>query len=230
MTTGAIFRSALVCLCLAAAGTLGVVLKPAHLLDRQSGEVDLQQMIPATFGAWKTEDSRSSGFRPDVQAEIDKIYAQVLDRTYVDTDGQHIMLSIAYGRDQENGSQLHRPEFCYEAQGFRVGDAFDGKVQTGFGEVPVRRMTATQGQRIETVTYWITVGHKATLPGIGRKLVQLSYGLSGEIPDGVLVRISSIDTGNDAQAAYALQQRFVHDLMHAVGGSVRVRLAGEAAA
>lgn len=226
MMNGAIFRSAALCLILLVAATLGVVLKPNQMTSIPSEEINLQNMIPTTFEGWKTEDSRSSGFRPDVQAEIDKIYSQVLDRTYINPDGQRIMLSIAYGRDQDNGSQLHRPEFCYEAQGFQVGNAHDGSVATGFGKVPVRHITATLGSRIETVTYWITVGHKATLPGLGRKLAQLSYGLSGEIPDGLLVRISSIDTGTDSKAAYQLQQHFVIDLMRSVGGSARTRLTG----
>src|ERR1700683_3517557 len=100
MMNGAIFRSAALCLILLVAATLGVVLKPNQMTSIPSEEINLQNMIPTTFEGWKTEDSRSSGFRPDVQAEIDKIYSQVLDRTYINPDGQRIMLSIAYGRDQ----------------------------------------------------------------------------------------------------------------------------------
>jgi len=228
MIDKALLRSALLSLCLVAALVFGGLLKPHQTTLAASDAVDLQQLVPMNFGAWKTEDTRSSGFRPDIQSEIDKIYAQVLDRTYVGSDGQRVMLSIAYGRDQENGSQLHRPEFCYEAQGFQVSEAHNGRMATGYGEVPVRRMVATLGARTEPVTYWITVGNKATLPGIGRKLAQLSYGLSGEIPDGMLVRVSSINRGSATGDAYQLQERFVHDLMSALSASGRTRLAGGA--
>jgi EpsI family protein len=221
-----LIRSALLCACLAAATVLGVALKPQKAYVPSAAPVDLQQMVPVSFAGWITEDTQSAGFSADVQAEIDKIYAQVLDRTYVDRHGNRVMLSIAYGKDQENGSQLHRPEFCYEAQGFAISDARNGTMAIGHGEVPVRRMIAKLGPRIEPVTYWMTVGAKATLPGIRRKLVQLSYGLTGVVPDGLLVRVSSIDASSDD--AYHMQDKFVDDLVAALDATGRARLTGGA--
>ena len=42
-------------------------------------------------------------------------------------------------------------------------------------------------------------------------MVQLKYGLSGEIPDGMLVRVSSL--GSDAQGAYRAHISFVKELI-----------------
>jgi EpsI family protein len=226
MTDKALLRSALLCVCLVVAMALGAMLKPQKAIAARSSSVDLQQMVPASFAGWKTENTQSAGFTEDVQAEIDKLYAQVLDRTYIDADGQRVMLSIAYGRDQENGSQLHRPEFCYEAQGFDVSAARNGTMTTGHGDVPVRRMIATRGARVEPVTYWITVGDKVTLPGIGRKFAQLSYGLAGVVPDGMVVRVSSIDVDAFAADAYRLHERFIRDLINALSAAGRARLTG----
>jgi EpsI family protein len=179
-----LLRSIALTLSLTVAATLGTVLKPHGSMAARLPTVDLQRMVPAEFADWRADTVRSAGGVPDdIQAELARIYSQVLDRVYVNSAGQRVMLSIAYGRDQDTNSQLHRPEFCYEAQGFQVSATHDGSLSTDFGSIPVRRMIASRGARIEPVTYWITVGDRVTLPGIGRKLVQLSYGLTGRIDE-----------------------------------------------
>jgi EpsI family protein len=229
MMDRAIRRSILLSISLAAATVLGAVLRPHASTATSLPAIDLQQMVPATFADWRLEAPHpSAGVTEDVQAEIDKVYSQVLDRTYVNAGGQRVMLSIAYGRDQETGTQLHRPEFCYEAQGFQVSTSQDGSLATGFGKIPVRHMIAMRGARVETVTYWITVGNRVTLPGIGRKLAQLSYGLSGLVPDGMVVRVSTLSQKTGSGGAYRLQERFVQDMMSAVDGRARQRLTGGA--
>jgi hypothetical protein len=45
------------------------------------------------------------------------------------------------------------------------------------------------------------------LPGIEEKLQQLKYGLTGSVPDDMLVRVSTIDT--DKEKAYRLQANFI---------------------
>ena len=44
---------------------------------------------------------------PDVQSQINAIYNQVLTRTYVSDSGQRVMLLIAYGGDQYDGTSAH---------------------------------------------------------------------------------------------------------------------------
>ncbi len=68
------------------------------------------------------------------------------------------------------------------------------------------------------------VGDKATLSGFKQKLAQLSYGLTGKVPDGFLVRISSLD--RDRQSAYQLQEAFIKSMLGVMSEKDRARIAG----
>lgn len=82
--------------------------------------------------------------------------------------------------------------------------------------------------RNEPITYWITVGDQLTRGGFAQKLQMLAYGLSGKIPDGMLVRVSSLTT--DASAAYQLQDGFSAAMLAALTPQSRARLLGSAQA
>jgi len=56
--------------------------------------------------------------------------------------------------------------------------------------------------------------------------MQLREGFRGRIPDGMLVRVSSIS--GDTGAAYGAQQAFIAQLLAAMPAEQRVRLAGAA--
>lgn len=165
---------------------------------------------------------------PDQQGALARIYDQTLSRTYVDPAGRRVMLSIAYGGEQSRALQLHLPEVCYVAQGFQVAGEGSGELATRFGALPVQRLVASQGERNEPITYWITIGDRATRSGIEQKLRRLAYGLSGQIPDGMLVRISSITT--DEPGAWRLHDRFAADLLDSLDAAGRKRLIGAAPA
>lgn len=83
---------------------------------------------------------------------------------------------------------------------------------------------AVRGNRTEPITYWVTVGDKAVLSGIDQKLQQIRYGLSGNVPDGMLVRVSTL--GIDEDQAYKLQEAFVRDMLAVVSVNERNRLVG----
>jgi EpsI family protein len=144
----------------------------------------------------------------------------------VNAQGQRVMLSIAYGGDQSKQLQLHLPEVCYVAQGFDMLKNRADQLSTGYGTVPVKRLVARQNMRNEPITYWVTIGDKAVMSGVDQKLSRLMYGLSGRIPDGMLVRVSTI--GTDEAGAYALQDRFVNEMLGALDRNGRARLMGAA--
>jgi EpsI family protein len=104
--------------------------------------------------------------------------------------------------------------------------AHGDELATGFGKLPVKRLVARQNVRNEPITYWITIGDKAVMSGIDQKMQRFMYGLSGRIPDGMLVRVSSIDL--DAASAYRLQDRFVNQMLAALKPRDRSRLLGAA--
>jgi EpsI family protein len=213
---------------MAATAVLTLALTPTHKVAASRAQFTLEQLIPTRFGNWRVDDSVLP-LRPDPgqQAQLDALYDQTLARTYVNDAGQRVMLSIAYGGDQSKQLQLHLPEVCYVAQGFAMLQAHGGTMATRFGTVPVKRLVARQNERNEPITYWVTIGDKAVMSGIDQKLQRLAYGLSGRIPDGMLVRVSTIDA--DAAAAWRVQDRFVNQMLDALPARDRARMLGTGA-
>lgn len=211
-------------LMLSSAALTKVATPTAKMADFHS-RFELAEIIPKQFGEWQVDTAIVPlQIDPDTQARLNKIYNQTLSRTYVNRDGERIMLSIAYGGDQSDSMSVHRPEVCYTAQGFQISRQVDTRMSTDFGPLPIRQLYAISGGRHEPITYWITVGDKATESGAKAKLAQLRYGLSGTVPDGMLVRVSNI--GTDTAAAYTLQKRFVSELLHSLTPDSRKRLIG----
>ena len=196
----------------------------AHLADTRA-KVELETMFPKAFGDWRVDDRMPVQLvSPDTQALLNKIYNQTLSRTYVNGKGERIMLSVAYGGDQSDGTRAHRPEVCYPAQGFQLLSSATGTLETGAGALRVRRLVARLGGRVEPITYWMVIGEQTTVSGTETKLAQLRYGLRGQIPDGFLVRVSSIDAV--AAAAWAAQDRFIAQLAAGLTADNRARLIG----
>ncbi|WP_374692410.1 exosortase-associated protein EpsI, B-type [Accumulibacter sp.] len=216
----------LLVLMLAASG-MAVALKPTKKIADQGPTVELETLIPKSFGEWR-EDITSVAQTVDPQQKemLDKIYNQTLSRTYVSMQGYRIMLSVAYGGDQSDAMQLHKPEVCYPAQGFILhGKQADSLQLQGGGMLPITRVSTSLGNRNEPITYWITIGDKViTSGGIQKKLVEMSYGLAGNIPDGMLIRVSSIDP--DKALAYQMHDRFSNQMLAALPPEARVRMAG----
>jgi EpsI family protein len=198
-----------------------------HLADR-IGQPDLERMFPAQFGDWRVAADRVVvAPAPDVQAQLDALYNQVLTRNYVNSAGEMIMLSVAYGGDQSEATRAHRPEICYPAQGFNVTWDQPAQLSVAGGTLPVRTLMTHFGSRNEPITYWIVVGQEVVTSGMQQKLAQMRYGLRGLIPDGMLVRVSSIDADRDD--AYGVQARFIADLAESMPLAERPRAFGELA-
>jgi EpsI family protein len=210
---------------LVAAG-LALALTPREKVADQGPKIDLETMIPKEFGDWKLDSTvlPLQAISPSQKATLERIYSQTLSRTYVNSSGRSIMLSMAYGGDQSDEMQVHKPEVCYPAQGFQVVKEMTGDMLTRFGMIPVKRLVATQGNRIEPITYWITIGNSVPRTSFERKLEQLHYGLTGKIPDGMLVRISSINSNDEA--AYQDQAEFVKALLSSMPAEDRERIMG----
>jgi EpsI family protein len=219
--------SAVLGVAMAATSAFTGALTPKQKLADVHADFSLDAMIPKSFGGW-TVDASVVPLAPDpTQKElIAALYDQTLSRTYVNAEGQRVMLSIAYGGDQSKQLQLHLPEVCYVAQGFDLVKDRRDELATGFGRVPVKRLVARQNARNEPITYWITIGDKAVMSGIDQKMQRFMYGLSGRIPDGMLVRVSTVEA-NEA-SAYRVQDRFVSQMLGALKPRDRNRLLGAA--
>ena len=218
-------RHLLIGLIMLAAAGLALALTPRLKVADQQLKINLEAMIPQQFGEWKLDETVAPiMFSPDVQAGLDKIYNQILNRTYINSQGEQIMLSIAYGGEQSYSMQVHRPEMCYPAQGFQVGEMSKGFIEASGVNLPVMKLVATQGPRIEPITYWVMMGNSAVRGNMEQHLARLKYGLTGKIPFGILIRVSTI-SANEAQS-YRTEEQFVRDMLGAMPVKDRAILTG----
>jgi EpsI family protein len=208
-----------------AASIGAIVARPSVKVSAERPAVSLEATVPAQFGDWREErQGLVQLVNPQTQELLDKLYSEILTRVYVNANGYRIMLSLAYGSDQRGGLQAHKPEVCYPAQGFAVKRNEAMLLKTAFGEIPVRRLFTTRGARQEPVTYWFTVGDRVVQGGTHKRIVELSFGLTGRIPDGLIFRVSSID--ENQSRAYLLQDQFVNQLLSVLSPAERKRLSG----
>lgn len=68
------------------------------------------------------------------------------------------------------------------------------------------------------------VGDRVVLGRIEKKLAEMKFGLTRRIPDGILIRVSSIDT--ESSLAYSMHDAFVEQMLLSVSNESRLRLIG----
>jgi EpsI family protein len=201
-------------------------LTPHQYLADQVQRPSLERSLPQHFGDWRLDDAHAQMVVDPSQLElVNRLYQDTVSRSYVDAAGHRMMLTIAYGRDQSEGVQLHTPEFCYPAAGMRVGPSRHEAIALGFKSQPVVRLVANRGAMREPITYWVTMGEYVVNGGpAARRNVRFKYGFDGFIPDGALFRISSI--GPNEAKEYALQEAFLRQFFQAVSPQEKKLLAG----
>ena len=206
---------------MAGAAVAAPAMKPVAVAEA----IDLEAAVPAQFGTWRIDpDEAQVAPSPDVQANLNRLYGQVVSRTYVNAQGERMMLTVAHGGDQSDALKAHRQEVCYRAQGFDVHAIQGGKLRAAGREIPVTRMFAVRGERSEPVTYWFTMGDRLVRGRLERLRVQVENGLAGRIPDGMLVRISSLSP--DAASAYAAQDAFMSAIVASIPPADAARIVG----
>lgn len=222
------WQTGLLCglLLLTALASRQVIQHRVWLAHAASRPLTLSQGIPAHFADWQeVDDSNVIQVSADAQAVLDNLYSQQLVRTYVNAQGQKVMLSIAYGEDQSSDqSQVHRPEICYVSQGFSLLSSQSGSIPSVTGSAQALQLVARLRDRNEPITYWMVIGDQIVNPGWQRKWAQLRYAIQRQVPDGLLFRVSSIEEDN--QRAFRLQGQFIQGLLSAVDPVTRTHLVG----
>lgn len=208
---------------MALAAVAAVAGRPRHRTV-SIGPAELDRIAPDRIGPWRFQSA--SGLvlpPPDQLAQL--AYDQQVTRTYVSDRDLPIMLLMAYGSSQQGVMQVHRPEICYPASGFALSGTRAAMLPLGGGRsLPVRRFTATADTRVEQVTYWTRIGDMLPVSWGAQRLAVVRSNLAGDIPDGLLVRISSIST--DVDAAQAAILRFTRQLLADVSPAGRRMLIG----
>lgn len=221
-------RVVLVSIALIAAAVLASVLTPRGPLPHTSIPRELDAVIPRHFGGW-TYLPNVILIIPDAEdrAASRRLYTQVIARGYSDASGHVVMLLVAYGPAQDSHLRAHRPELCYTAAGFRVLHRFDADViyREGLRPIKLTRLTTVRESRVEPVSYWMRVGDTVSRSAVDLRVVGLEYGLHGIVPDGALIRISSVGMAEDE--SFKLHDQFIRDLIDAVQPADRAFFTGK---
>jgi EpsI family protein len=214
-------RAILASVAILASTLLAEALRPRELMASISPVPDLEKVIPRDFGEWHlvpnvglVTPSEPIGF-----AERDlssRIYSQEVARGYADRSGNMVMFLVAYGPVQNYRLKSHLPEVCYGAAGFRVSSKSVAKVSYGDGaaSLTLSRLVAEKEGRFEPVSYWMRVGRDIATGVFDRQIARMKYGMQGMIPDGALMRVSTVGLAKDA--SYKLQDQFIRDLIAAI--------------
>lgn len=204
---------------------LGAALRPHISLADERPPIDLAAMVPTAFGDWREEiNVFAQVVNPQQKEMLDLAYSDTLTRTYVNGRGYRIMLSIAYGKNQNDALQLHKPESCYPAQGFTLATKKRASLDLLGRPISTVELETSLGQRFEPVVYWMVIGDHVITSSTDKKLTEMGYTLRGRIPDGMLVRISSID--KNTASAQAIQSQFANAMIQAIAPENRNRFAG----
>lgn len=185
---------------------------------------ELEKLIPMNVGPWHNEPA--SGIvlpPPDALAKL--LYDQQLSRSYVADNEMPVMLVIAYGSSQGGALQVHRPEICYPASGFKLTDTILHPLPIRPGDtLPARSFTAASDTRTEQVLYFTRIGDDMPTGWTAQRMAIMRSNLAGDIPDGMLFRVSTIHP-NEALAMRTME-RFVRTMMTQINPHVRRKLLG----
>lgn len=191
------------------------------------GKGQLEKLIPTEIGHWRYETA--SGLvlpPPDQLAQL--IYDQQLSRVYSSSESLPIMMLMAYGSSQGGMLQIHRPEICYPASGFRLSQTLAGQLAIAPGQtIPVRRFTALSDTRTEQLMYWTRIGDLLPTSWATQRIAVMDANLRGFVPDGLLVRLSTVT--QDAAQGQAAIQAFARTMLAALAPSARRLLIGNRA-
>lgn len=203
------------------------LLKPT--LSSVDNAPDLETTVPKKFGDWTAvpnpglQVSTSTGDGPDQN----RPYDQTVMRTYVNTQGQVVMLALAWGRRQQQEVKVHRPDLCYVAQGYQIQSLAPARFKVSDPSIhPVgKHMVASSSRGAEAVAYWIRIGTLYSEDAWATRMHILKDGFQGHIPDGILVRASLplVDPAR-AEQAWPVLDRFLNDLTVAVPDDSRALL------
>jgi EpsI family protein len=191
-------------------------LRPRKRLSLMGPSVTLEQITPKKFGEW-SEVPIGGVLQPNDEGSLSsKLYSQTLGRVYQHAStGVYLMLALAYGDTQSDLLQLHRPETCYPAFGFSLSEFQRTGIELPTNIVlPTRSMVATAPDRVEIVSYWSRLGEFLPTSQQEQRLDKLKTALAGFVPDGILVRSSTLD--EDVAKGLAANRSFLHDLILAI--------------
>lgn len=172
----------------------GDALKPGDAAPRLKPGT-IEQWMPNRIGPWTYSDA-SGVVLPPPDALSDRFYDNLVTRVYEAPGREPIMLLLAYSATQDGMLQVHRPEFCYSAGGFDLAPTTDVEIADARGSrFGGNSFVATAQDRFERVIYWTRIGNSFPQSWSGQRVAVMKANLHGQVPDGLLARVSSTTAG-----------------------------------
>lgn len=210
-------------------GALALTALAASTVAFRSGATvarpQVAKLIPGQIGEWRLAPF-ADVLIPQAEKAEDRNYDEVVTRYYENPSSAGIMLLVAYGSAQVGDTELHRPEACYPVAGFRLRRWPTIRLDAGGSAIPARSLTAVATGRVEQLLYWTRVGREFPTSSVAQRWSAMRQTLDGSVPDGVLVRISTINA--DRNTAVGIMERFAGELLAAGGPALRTVLTGRA--
>lgn len=189
---------------------------------RLFNDIKLEDAVPRSFGNW-VEYPGGNVVAPTTPGSLaDRLYSATVSRIFVNPNEDHppVMFLAAYGGEQSDLLQLHRPEACYPAVGFRIAQREFGLMRlAGGAAVPTVLLTAEAEDRQEDIVYWTRLGEDLPRTASEQRSDRLKAAMAGVIGDGILVRASTIRTGTTPEWPYLTD--FLNELLRAIPAKAR---------
>lgn len=182
------------------------------------GKRKIEKLIPDRVGPWEFY-SKSGIVVPPADQLSDQLYSQLLTRVYTSATALPIMLLVAQNGAQTGILQVHRPEYCYPASGFTLSDKRVYGIKLPGSTLETTTMSAQADDRHEQLLYWTRVGNDMPTTWAQQRWSVAQANLRGDIPDAVMVRVSTITP--DRAAGLQALDAFVRGLFAAVPPDVR---------
>ncbi|MGI4878830.1 MAG: exosortase-associated protein EpsI, V-type, partial [Janthinobacterium lividum] len=159
----------------------------------------LENIVPTKIGQWVNTPSTAFVLPKTPGSLADRLYSDTVSRLYVAPNSIAVMMVLAYGSLQSDLLQLHRPETCYAAVGFQISSSEKTRLALVDNvAIPVRELTASTEARVEPIVYWTRIGDALPTDGSEQRRMKLRQQMAGIIPDGILVRLSTVAEGTPA--------------------------------
>lgn len=189
------------------------------------GGLKLEDAVPRALPGWQVAGTGGVVSPPPKGSLADRLYSQTAQRVFVNGAGEVVMLLIAYGDSQSDQLSLHRPESCYPAVGFQIGNIREAALRLPpSSEVPVRALSARLDQRVEQILYWTRVGEHLPNSPAEQRRVRIENALAGVVTDGVLVRVSTLS--DEVSKGTTVNEAFARTFLQASNPMLRRALLG----
>jgi EpsI family protein len=182
-----------------------------------------EALVPEMFGDWNVI-SRHGLVLPPPDTLRDRLYDNLVTRVYQKPDTQPVMLLLAYNNEQNGVVQVHRPEVCYPVGGFELSETQKIEMSVGGKAIPANIFTAESSSRTEQVIYFTRLGNAFPRSWIEQRISVMKANLAGEIPDGMMMRVSVLEVGQ--QQAKPLLTDFTREFINASPRQLQKLLVG----